>query len=82
MNVSGDKSCNWVAVVLPMFGFITIGDWTQLGRPDEHVGEEDDSAHWDQTQHGVEVEHILEFVPLPPDNQTFRLENKYKIKLR
>lgn len=65
MNVPGDKPRNWVAMILPVFWFITVRNWTQFGRSDEHVGVEDDGTNRYQAQHGIEVEHILELVPLP-----------------
>lgn len=73
MYVSGNESCNRMAVVLPVFGGVALRDRGQCGRSDEHVGDEDDDADWNQSQHGVEVEHILEFVPLPSVNTRVRL---------
>lgn len=69
MNVPGDEPSNWVAMILPMFWFITIRDWRQLRRSDEHIAEEYDGSNRYQAQHGVEMEHILELVPLPSANQ-------------
>lgn len=62
-----------MAVVLPVFGMVALRDRGQGGWSYEHVGDEDYDADWYQPHHGVEVEHILEFVPLPSVNTRVRL---------
>lgn len=82
MDVSSDESCNRVTVVLPMFGVVSLRNRLQLGRPNEHVGVKDYGGHWDQTHHGVVVGHVLEFVILPSENETFFFTKTYEENVR
>lgn len=56
-----------MAMVLPMFRIVLVRNSCQRSRTDEHVGVKYNSSDGNQSYHGVEVKHILEFVPLPPE---------------
>lgn len=65
MNISSDESCNGVAVILPVLGFIAIRYGSQLSRSNEHIGVKHYRGNRNQPDHQVVMEHVLEFVPLP-----------------
>lgn len=70
MDIAGNESSDWVTVVFPVFGIYAGVQWRQLRRPNEHVAVEDDRSDRNQTQHSVEMEHILKFMPLPSEETT------------
>lgn len=67
VHIASNESGDWVLVVLPVFRHVTVRDWTQRSRANEHIAVKYDGSYGNQSYHGVEVEHILEFVPLPPE---------------
>ena len=52
-------------VVFPVFRFIVLRNGCQLCRSNEGVDGEGEGAEGDDAQHEVEVQHVLELVPLP-----------------
>lgn len=51
-------------MVLPLLRDVTLWNWLERGRTDEHVNQSNGNASRNSTEHNVEVKPILHHVPL------------------
>jgi len=62
LEISGDEPRDRVLVVLPMFGFVSIGNLGQSSLSHEHVGVDDDKEEGEAAQANL----IVQFIEMTP----------------